>query len=58
MKKRFITVREASEFLSLHPVTVRRLIGKGKIPASRVGRSVRIDLKALIQKMEEQQESY
>jgi len=44
---------EAAEYLSIHPVTCRRLIDRGKIPASHIGRSVRVDFK----KLEEQLES-
>ena len=47
MEKRFFSVKEISQYLSLHEVTVRRLINTGKIPASKIGRSVRIDKKKL-----------
>lgn len=53
MTRRWITVAQAAEYLSIHPVTCRRLIDRGKIPASHVGRSVRVDFK----KLEEQLES-
>jgi excisionase family DNA binding protein len=56
MEKRFFSVKEISFYLSLHEVTIRRLIDQGKIPASKVGRSVRIDRKALDAKLERQEE--
>ena len=47
MERRWITVAEAAEYLSIHPVTCRRLIDRDEIPATRVGRSVRVDLRKL-----------
>jgi len=52
MKRRFITVKEAAKYLALHPVTVRRLIDQAKIPASKIGRSVRVDKKILDEQLE------
>ena len=52
MEKRWISVREASRYLSLHETTVRRLIDRGMIPASRVGRNVRIDMRKLNEQLE------
>lgn len=37
-----LTVREVAERLRLHPITVRRLIKAGRLPAVRLGRSVRV----------------
>ena len=54
MTKRWITVKEAASYLSLYPKSIYRLIDRGLIPASRVGRIVRIDLKALEKVMEEE----
>jgi len=54
MEKRWITVVEAASYLSLHPVSIYRLIDRGQIPAARVGRNVRVDLKALESMMEEE----
>jgi len=47
LEKRWISVRECSSYLGLHPKSVYRLIDKGEIPAGRVGHSVRIDLRKL-----------
>ncbi len=52
MQRRWITVRQTSEYLSIHEITCRRLIDKGLIPATKVGRSVRVDLKKLAQILE------
>lgn len=38
------TVQEAAERLAVHPMTVRRLIERGQMPAVRVGRAIRIDV--------------
>ena len=37
-----MTINEAAEYLSLHPLTVRRLAREGKIPAFKVGRQWRV----------------
>jgi len=52
MEKRWISVREASRYLSLHEITVRRLIDHGVIPASRIGRNVRVDMRKLNDQLE------
>lgn len=52
MMHRWITVAQAAEYLSIHPVTCRRLIDRGKIPASHIGRSVRVDFKKLEEQLE------
>lgn len=57
MDRRWITVAETAEYLSLHPVTVRRKIDKNEIPCSRIGRTIRIDLKKLEAQMENENKS-
>jgi excisionase family DNA binding protein len=45
-----LTVREVAERLRLHPITVRRHIASGRLPAVRIGRAVRVreaDVRAL-----------
>lgn len=37
-----LTVKQAAAELQLHPISVYRMIGEGKIPAIKYGRSVRI----------------
>jgi excisionase family DNA binding protein len=37
-----LTVDELSEYLSMHPLTVRRLARDGEIPAAKIGRQWRI----------------
>lgn len=54
MERRWISVRTASEFLGIHEITCRRLIDRGKIPAAKIGRSIRIDLKKLNETLESQ----
>jgi len=51
-RRRWITVKAAAEHLSLHPVTIYRLIDKGEIKATKIGRSVRIDFFELEPKLE------
>jgi excisionase family DNA binding protein len=53
-ERRWITVNECAELLSLHPMSVRKIIARGKIPAVRIGRTVRVDLRALEAQLEEQ----
>lgn len=45
--RRWITVQEAADFTNLHPRTVRNMISFGVIRAVRLGRLVRVDLRAL-----------
>jgi len=52
--KRWITPKEAAEYLSLHPISVYRLMAKGLIPSIKIGHSVRVDLKALDEIFERQ----
>lgn len=39
---RLLTVDEVARRLRLHPITVRRHIKSGRLPATRIGRSVRL----------------
>jgi excisionase family DNA binding protein len=41
------TVKETAAIARVSPATIRRLIDAGRLPAMRVGRSVRIDRAAL-----------
>jgi len=54
MTKRWITVVEAGNYLSLHPGSIYRLIDRGQIPATRIGGNIRVDLRALEEMMEEE----
>ena len=54
MERRWITVRETAELLSVHSMSVRKWIDAGKIKAVRIGRSVRVDLRALETQLETQ----
>lgn len=52
--QKMLTVRELAERWSVAPLTVRRLIASGKLPAYRIqlakrGRAVRIRLEEIIQ---------
>lgn len=52
--RRWITPRETAEYLDCHLMTVYAWIDSGRIPAVRIGRSVRIDLRALEADLERQ----
>ena len=39
---RLLTVDEVAKRLRLHPITVRRHIKSGRLPATRIGRSIRV----------------
>lgn len=43
----YVSVSEAARLLVCHPVTVRRAISSGDLPAIRVGRNWRIPFKAI-----------
>jgi excisionase family DNA binding protein len=45
--RRWITVQETAELTNLHPRIVREMISSGVIRAVRLGRLVRVDLRAL-----------
>ena len=38
-----MTTKEVAEYLKLHPITVCKYAGEGKIPAIRIGRVFRFD---------------
>jgi excisionase family DNA binding protein len=49
--QKLLNVREAAEFLSLRPSTVRKMILQRRLPVVRIGRSVRIkeiDLEGIV----------
>ena len=52
MQRRFFSCREIAEYLGVSEKTVRRLIDKNEILSTRIGRSVRVDLPRLIEKLE------
>jgi excisionase family DNA binding protein len=47
VEKRWISPREAALYLGVHIMTIYSWIAAEKIPAARIGRLVRVDLKAL-----------
>jgi excisionase family DNA binding protein len=46
-ERRWLTVREAANYLGISEIAVRRRIGRGRIPIVRQGRSVLVDREAL-----------
>jgi len=54
LERRWLTVREAAEYLGLSVKGAYDMAAAGKLPAARVGRLVRIDLKALEADLERQ----
>ena len=56
MNRRWVSVHECSEYLGIHPKSVYRLIDKAEIPASRIGGSVRVDLRELERVLEEREQ--
>jgi excisionase family DNA binding protein len=50
--RRWISVAETAELTALSSVTIRRLVRQGRIKASKIGHSVRIDKDALIKNVE------
>lgn len=45
---RYLTVSEAARLLSIHPVTVRRMVRRGELQAARVGRQYRVLLPEVV----------
>jgi excisionase family DNA binding protein len=56
MNRRYLSVNETAGYIGLSACTVRRLIDKEELPAVRIGRNVRIDLKKLEAQLEAQLE--
>jgi len=54
-ERRWLSVRQAAEFLGLHPKTVYDLASRGKIPSAKIGGALRIDLRRLTQDLEGQE---
>jgi excisionase family DNA binding protein len=52
--RRWVSIREAADFLSVHVQTAYSLFYRGELPGARVGRNVRIDLKRLTEQLEAQ----
>ncbi len=44
-----LTVHEAAKLLKLNPITVRRFIAQGRLPAVRAGKGVRVSKEAVDQ---------
>lgn len=57
MERRWITVKECSLYLGLHLKSVYEKISRGEIPAARLGRVLRVDLRRLEVMMEGQQKT-
>ncbi len=47
MVEKMVSLAEAAEIVGVHPVTLRRLIKKGELRATRVGRQWRVPLSDL-----------
>ena len=45
--EKFYTVKTLAERLAVKPLTIYRLVDQGKIPAVRIGRSIRFDPEAI-----------
>ena len=45
--EQMVTVEEAARITACHPVTIRRMIQRGELPALRVGRQYRVRLSDL-----------
>jgi excisionase family DNA binding protein len=43
--------------LSLHPMSVRKMIARGEIGAVHIGRAVRVDLRELERRLEQQNQA-
>jgi excisionase family DNA binding protein len=55
-ERRWITVGETAQLLSLSASGVRKMLNRGLIPCTRLGRVVRIDLRELERRLEDQAE--
>lgn len=55
MEKLLLTTKEAREVLSLNRTRMYEMLAAGEIPSIRIGRAIRIPVKALEQWIEQQQ---
>jgi excisionase family DNA binding protein len=44
-----LTIQETAQMLKVHPITVRRFIADGRLPAVRVGKGMRVHREAVAQ---------
>jgi len=47
MRTQLMTLREVAHYLRVHPATVYRLVKAGRLPAIRVGRDLRFDVRVV-----------
>jgi excisionase family DNA binding protein len=52
--RRWISPREAAEYIGVHPQTVYAMIARGEIPSARLGRKVLVDKRRLDAQLEGQ----
>jgi len=52
--RRWLSIRETAEMLSLHPKTIYNLVLRGELPSCRIGGSWRVDGKKLEEQMEKE----
>jgi excisionase family DNA binding protein len=52
MERRFLSPREAAEYLGCHLMTVYSWIDSGKIPSARLGRKILVDKRRLDAQLE------
>jgi len=57
MEKRWLKISEAAAYLGIHPQTCYDLCARGELPSIRVGRSVRVDQRALDANLERQEQA-
>lgn len=55
MERRFFSISEIALYLGFDRTTVQRKVDRGELPAVKIGRSVRIDLKKLNELLESKQ---
>ena len=48
----FLTVQETATLLKVSPITIRRYIGSGRLPAVRIGRAIRVQREAVEELLE------
>jgi excisionase family DNA binding protein len=53
-ERRWISPKQAAEYLDLSAASIYRLCQEKKLPAARIGHSLRIDIQALDKELERQ----
>ena len=50
MQKNLVPIKDAARILNMHPQTLYRMAGDGRIPAYKIGSAVRVSIEELLER--------